>query len=120
MIVLYTLVKSRKWITVTLVSLFLMIVLVMALTGPRMAAIGRTLAAEKRPVSQTTRILASHPLLWISIQTRVTIALGIVFIMMVKPDFVGSLVIIVVAILLGLTSTLPVPLQDRAQEGSAD
>ena len=58
----------EAWITVTLGSLFLIIVLVMSVTGPRMAVVGRALPTEKRPVSQTIQNLASHSLLWISIQ----------------------------------------------------
>ncbi len=108
------------WIIVALGSLILVIVLSMALTGPRMAAIGRALATEKGQVSQTFRSLANHPLLWISIHTRVAIALGIVFLKTVKPDLGGSLLTVGVAIVLGLASALPVPRRERAQEGSAD
>lgn len=108
------------WIIVTLGALVLVIVLSVALTGPRMAAIGRALATEKGPVSKTFHSLANHPLLWISIQTRVAIALGIVFLKTVKPDLGGSLLTIGVAIVLGLASALPMPRRERAQEGSAD
>ena len=108
------------WIIVTLGALVLVIVLSVALTGPRMVAIGRALATEKGLVSQTFHILANHPLLWISIQTRVAIALGIVFLKTAKPDLGGSLLTIGVAIVLGLASALPVPRRERAQEGSAD
>src|SRR5512143_557075 len=66
------------WIIVTVGSLALMIVLAQVVTAPRMAAIGRTLATEKVPLSQTFYSLANHPLLWISIQIRVAIALGII------------------------------------------
>ncbi len=72
------------WIIVALGALVLAVVLTMALTGPRMAAIGLALTREKGPVSHTHQNLANHPLLWISIQTRVAIALGIVFLMTVK------------------------------------
>ena len=108
------------WITVTLGALILGVVLTLALTGPRMAAIGRALATEKGPVSQTFHSMANHPLLWISIQTRVAIALGIVFLKTAKPDLGGSLLTIGVAIVLGLASALPVPRRERAQVGSAD
>ena len=108
------------WIYVTLGALVLVIVLSVALTGPRMAAIGRALASEIVPLSQTFHSLANHPLLWISIQTRVAIALGIVFLKTTKPDLGGSLLIIGVAIALGIASALPMPRRERAQEGSAD
>ena len=108
------------WIIVTLGALILGVVLMLALTGPRMAAIGRALTTERGPVSHTFQNLANNPILWISIQTRVAIALGIVFLKTAKPDLGGSLLIIGVAIVLGLASALPVPRRERAQEGSAD
>jgi hypothetical protein len=108
------------WIIVTLGSLVLVMVLSVALTGPRMAAIGRALATENGPVSDTFHSLANHPLLWISIQTRVAIVLGIVFLKIIKPDLGGSLLTIGVAIVLGLASALPMPRRERAAEGSAD
>ena len=108
------------WVIVSLGALVLVIMLSAALTGPRMAAIGRALATEKVPVLQTFHSLANHPLLWMSIQTRVATALGIVFLKTAKPDLSGSLLTIGVAIVLGLASALPMPRRERAQEGSAD
>lgn len=111
---------SVAWIIVTLGSLALVIALSLALTGPRMAIIGQALVKEKRPVSQTFNNLANHPFLWISIQTRVAIALGIVFLKTAKPDLAGSLITIGVAIILGLASALSIPRRERAQERPAD
>jgi hypothetical protein len=112
--------SSVAWITVTLVSLVLVIALSLVLTGPRMAAVGRALAVEKGPLSNTFHSLADHPLLWISIKTRVAIALGIVFLKIAKPDLGGSLLTVGVAIVLGLASALPMPRRERVQEGSSD
>jgi len=106
------------WIIVTLGSLALVIALATILTGPRMAAIGRTLTIDKGAVSHTLQNLANHPLLWVSIQTRVAIALGIVFLKIAKPDLGGSLLTIGIAVVLGLASSLPVSRRERAQEGS--
>jgi hypothetical protein len=111
---------GEAWIYVTLGALALVIVLSVALTGPRMAAIGRALATEKVPLSQTFYSLASHPLLWISIQTRVAIALGIVFLKTAKPDLGGSLITIGVAIVLGVASALPMPRSERVQARSTN
>ncbi len=108
------------WIFVSLGALVLVIVLTLTLTGPRMAAIGQALTTELGPVSRTLQNLVNHPLLWISIQTRVAIALGIVFLKTAKPDLGGSLLTIGVVIVLGLASALPVPRRVRAQEGSAN
>lgn len=107
------------WAIVALGSLVLVIALSVAVTGPRMAAIGRTLAMEKGAPSGAFQSLANQPLLWISVQTRVAIALGIVFLKIAKPDLAGSLVTLGVAVLLGLASALPMPRRERAQEGTA-
>jgi hypothetical protein len=111
---------GEAWIIVTVGSLVLMIVLAQVVTAPRMAAIGRALATEKVPLSQTFYSLANHPLLWISIQTRVAIALGIIFLKIAKPDLVGSLITIGVAIVLGVASALTMPRRERVQAGSAN
>lgn len=108
------------WIIVVIGSLVGVIVLSLALTGPRMATIGRTLALEKGPLSQTFHSAANHPLLWISIQTRVALALGIIFLKIAKPDLGGSLLTIGVAIVLGVAAALPMARREAAQEASAN
>jgi hypothetical protein len=111
---------GEAWIIVTVGSLVLMIALAQVVTAPRMMAIGRALATEKVPLSQTFYSLANHPLLWISIQTRVAIALGIIFLKIAKPDLGGSLITIGIAIVLGVASALPMPRREQAHEGSAN
>ena len=111
---------GAAWIIVTLASLVLVIALSLVVTGPRMAAIGRALATERGPLSQTFSGLANNPLLWISIESRVAIALGIVFLKTAKPGAGGSLLVMAVAIVLGLAAALRMPHRVRAREGSAD
>jgi hypothetical protein len=103
------------WIIVALGALVLLVVLAVGLSSPRMAAIGRALTVENGPVSPSLHDLLHHPLLWVSIQTRVAIALGIVFLMTVKPDLSGSLLAIVIAAILGLASALPILRREQVQ-----
>jgi hypothetical protein len=120
---IYMMVKvwgGAAWIYATLGSLFLVIALAQGITAPRMAAIGKALATEKGPLSASFYSLANHPLLWISLQTRAAIALGIVFLKIAKPDSGGSLLTIGVAIVLGLVSTLYQPRRERVQASSTD
>ncbi len=107
------------WITVSLVSVFLIIVLNMAVTRPRMMAVGRTLAADKGTLSATFHSLANHPLLWFSIQSRVAIVLGITFLMIAKPDLTISVLTLGIAVALGLASAIPFLRRERVQEGLA-
>ena len=77
------------------------------LTGRRMPAIGRVGVEERRLLSPAFRCRLRDPLLWISVQPRAAIALGIVFLITVKPDQGGALVAIGAAIIVRLTSALP-------------
>jgi hypothetical protein len=110
---------AAAWIIVALGTLVPLVVLAVALSRQRMAAIGRLATAEDGPVSPALRQLLDHPLLWISLQTRVALAIGIVFLMTVKPDLGGSLLAIGVAAALGLLSALPMPGRARAREEAA-
>ena len=104
------------WLTVTLGALVLVIALSLALTRPRMMAIGKAMAAGSASPLQTVQHLADNSLLWLSIQTRIAIALGIVLLKVVKPDWGGSLLIIAVAIVLGVASALPLPRRTLVHE----
>ena len=107
------------WIVVVLGALVLEIVLFVVLAKPRMAAIEQALAGETEFISHTFHNLVNDPILWISIQTRVAIILGIVFLKIAKPNIIGSLVTIGLAIILGLASALPALRHKRVQAGSA-
>ncbi len=104
------------WIIVSLVAVFLMIVLSMAVTRPRMAALGKTLAMEKGALSKAFYIQANHPLLWISIQSRVTIVLGVLFLMIAKPEATASWLTLGISVVLGLASAVLFIRRERVQE----
>jgi hypothetical protein len=108
------------WILVVIGALVLLIVLTRALTAPRMAVIGKTLAMEKGSVSQTFQKLLNDPILWISIQTRLALILGIIFLKIATPDLGGSLLTVGVAIALGIISALPMFRHVRVQEGATN
>jgi hypothetical protein len=103
------------WVIVSFWSLVLLSILAVALSFRRMAAIGRAATVEDEAVSPTLRQLLHHPLLWIGIQTRVGIGLGIIFLMTVKPGLGGALLTIGIATMLGLASALPHLGRKRAQ-----
>ena len=111
---------GKPWIIVTMGSLILVIVLAQMLTAQRMAAIGRALATEKGPVSHTFYNLVNDPMLWISIQTRMAIVLGIIFLKIAKPELGGSLLTIGVAIVFGIASAVPMARHEQAHETSTD
>lgn len=95
------------WIIAALLGLVLIAVVGAILTGLRMAPIGRGVAAESGPLSPALLQRVGDPLLWTSVQIRMAIALGIVFLMTAKLDLTGSLVTLGIAVLVGLVSALP-------------
>ncbi len=110
---------AAGWIIVTIGSLVLVVALSLALSAPRMAAVGRALAMETGRLAPTFHGLLNHPLLWVSIQTRAAIVLGIVFLKVARPDLGGSLLTVGVALVLGIASALPLTLRGRVQEAVA-
>lgn len=93
------------WLVVTMVALVLMIMLA-RVTAPRLKALEQSLVAT------------NDSFLWFSVQTRVAVVLGIIFLKIAKPDLAGSLLTIGVAIVLGIASALPLARHERAVEES--
>lgn len=104
------------WVLVSLVSLVLLSGVAVAVSGRRMAAVDRAAKGETGSVAPSLQSLLQHPLLWMGIQTRVAIALGIVFLMTIKPPLTESLIAIGVSAVLGIVSALPLTGQQRSQE----
>jgi len=75
--------------------------------------------SEQKIAAASLDPLLHHPMLAIGIQIRVAIALGIVFLMTIKPDLTGSLLAVGIAALLGLASTLPMLSRERVPQKSS-
>jgi hypothetical protein len=100
--------RGVAWTTIALAAVILIAVLGAALTGRRMASVGQSVGVVSGPISSILRQWLDDPLLWASLRIRTAIALGIVFLMTVKPDLLGSLLSIGVAGVLGVLSGLPI------------
>ncbi len=105
-----------SWIIVSLVALLAVIVLNLAVTRPRMVAVGQTFAKDKGMITEAFHHQANHPLLWVSIQSRVAIVLGISFLMIAKPDLTISLLTLVLSAVIGLAAAIPFLRRERVQE----
>jgi hypothetical protein len=103
------------WLLVSVGALVLLVVVVLVFISPRLRAIGRTLAAEAGTNFPTLSQQLHQPQLWLALQIRLAIALGIVYLMTIKPDLTGSLLALAVFVGLGLVSALPLLGQPRPQ-----
>jgi hypothetical protein len=97
---------SAAWVIVAFWTFVLLAILRAALTGPRLTAVRRAVTAEQGLVSTSLSQRLHHPLLWLSIQTRLALALGIVFLMTVKPELSGALLTVGGATVLGVVSAV--------------
>ncbi len=102
------------WIVVALAGMGVLAVLG-ALNGVPLSALGRELATQQGALTAPVRERLQHPRFVLSIQTRVALVLGIVFLMTVKPDLGGALLTIGVAVVLGLVTSVPAWRRERAR-----
>ena len=105
-----------SWILVALISLLLMVPTSAALIAPRRSAIVKQLAREA-PDGELSEALERHlddPVLATVCTTVAALLLGLVFLMTTKPNLVGSLIVMVVALLLGLAAGVLVSRMRRA------
>ncbi len=94
------------WIDVSLAALILVLAPAGAMNTHRIKAI--QMAAEASAPTGTIPAELQHqitnPVLWTMVQTSSMTMLGVVFLMTTKPDLVGSLITLAVALVLGVGS----------------
>lgn len=96
------------WILVALISLVLIVPITAMLVAPRRSALVVQLereAPEGAP-SEALKQRIRDPILSATLQTVAFLLLGIVFLMTTKPELIGSLVVMAIALALGLLSSL--------------
>jgi hypothetical protein len=97
---------GQGWIQISMGATLLVGVAAGAVTGPRMRAIRSACAAGNGEVPAVLRVWLNDPVLWPSLQFRVALALGIVFLMTTRPELEGALVVIGAALAVGLVASL--------------
>lgn len=110
-----------SWILVALSSLILILPTNEVLLAPRTNALVKQLEREA-PEGEISLALSQHihnPVLWATSQTTAVLLLGIVFLMTTKPDLGGSLIVMAVALVLGLLSSLLVSRRRRTPRQEA-
>ncbi|MBA3871783.1 MAG: hypothetical protein H0X30_21765 [Anaerolineae bacterium] len=95
------------WLIVAFVAIVLMMVVMGRISTPRLKVIRQAVTTEKGALSPKLQEALRHPLLWIGIQARIIMGLGVVFLMTVKPDLVGSLLTVGITIIVSLVLALP-------------
>jgi hypothetical protein len=100
--------RNTPWAITALVALVVLAILGGAINGKRLEAIHVAAeAAPAGPVPATLRQQINDPVLWTAVQTMTVGALGIVYLMTVKPGWVASVVCMLIAFAIGVASAQP-------------
>jgi len=109
------------WILVALISLILIIPTTAALIAPRRSALVKQLAREA-PDGAISLALSQRihdPVLLATVCAVAVLLLGLVFLMTTKPELADSLIVMAVALVLGLASSVPASLMRRIPQQEA-
>lgn len=111
--------RQAWWAAVTLGTLVLLFIPAAVLTGRRISAFQAALEDVSTPAdSAGARSLLGDPVLRASLRIRLTLALGILYLMFGKPGLVESLLAIGAAAALGILVSLPLPGSGSPRRGS--
>jgi len=103
------------WIIVSFLLWIFLTVQGSAITGRKVNKFGKSLeSASDISSSDLTNRIGKLKLMGL-LQSRLVIALGAVFIMTVKPDLIGAIVVVIVAIILGVVPMFSKPKIDAAK-----
>jgi len=94
------------WIGIGFLSL-LFIAVFGVVSGIRLSRVFAAAGSGQGSLREDLRGALQSPLFVASVRARTAVALGVVFLMTVKPDGVGSLLVTVIALVLGIASAVP-------------
>ncbi len=101
------------WLWVSFGAIVILMLVMGRVSGPRMKAIGKAVKEMSGTLSPQTQTPLRDAMLRVGIQARVIMALGIVFLMTVKPDLVGSLLTVGITLVLSLVWGLMIVNRER-------
>jgi len=106
------------WIAIGFLSLLLIAVLG-ALSGIRLSRVLAAAGSGEGSLGEDVRMQLQAPLFVASVRARTALALGVIFVMTVKPEAAASLLVVAIALALGVASALPVLRQRSLRTRSA-
>jgi len=111
---------KTPWVGPALLALIVAFAVGSALIDPRLQKLVK--AANDAPAGAVTtdlQLLANDPTLWLGAQLLTSLMVGIVVLMVFKPNGVVSAIVLIVAVILGVASTFPARARYRAVQAEA-
>jgi hypothetical protein len=95
---------GAQWAGVALIAFIILGVAATFIQGRRMATLGKSAAGESdsAPVTGVLWTQAHDPVTWVSVNASAAFAIGIVYLMTLKPDALGSVIALLIALVVGL------------------
>jgi hypothetical protein len=97
---------NMAWIQAAIGTAVVIALLGVIITGPRMRSLAASAAGHTKPGAEPTRFLRD-PLLVISLRVRVTLALGVLFLMAAEPTFMVTMLTMGIAFFVGVLISVP-------------
>jgi hypothetical protein len=93
-----------EWAGVALVAFIILAIGSALIQGRRMAALRQSAAAQPENASLTGALWtqAHDPVTWVSVNASAAVAIGIVYLMSLKPNGLGSVIALLIALVVGL------------------
>ncbi|HEX3271453.1 MAG TPA: hypothetical protein VHR15_12465 [Ktedonobacterales bacterium] len=115
--------EKAPWAGVALIAFIILGVAATFIQGRRMGALGQSAAQESESAAVTGALWtqAHDPLTWVAVNASAAFAIGIVYLMTLKPDALGSVIALLIALVVGLafgflTQGRPAPAPALARE----
>jgi hypothetical protein len=96
--------SRAPWAGVALLAFFILAIGATFIQGRRMTMLGQSAAAQPdgAPVTAILWTQAHDPVTWVSVNASLAFAIGIVYLMTLKPDTLGSVIALLIALVVGL------------------
>lgn len=96
--------ERAPWAGVALTAFIILAIGATFIQGRRMTALGQRSAAESEsaPVTGALWAGAHDAVTWVSVNASAAFAIGIVYLMTLKPDALGSVIALLIALIIGL------------------
>jgi hypothetical protein len=96
----------NSWIIMAFIGIIINSVLFMNITRRRLRFYLKSSAKEETNLSFEKDAALNDPILWLSVNIRISVIIGIIFLMTIKPEMLWSIVTILSSIILGLIFTV--------------
>ena len=96
--------ERAQWAGVALLAFILLAIAATVIQGRRMGVLGQSAATqpESAPVTGALWTQAHDPVTWVAVNASAAFAIGIVYLMTLKPDALGSVIALLIALVVGL------------------